>query len=41
MKLFKPNQETIERRLRRKQHYLLSKKHFVIDNFFSSDFEKS
>ncbi len=41
MKLFKkPNQETIERRFRRKEHYLLSKNHFVIDNFFSSDFNK-
>lgn len=41
MGLFKaPDQETIERRFNRKQHYLLSKKKFSLDNYFSSDFNK-
>ena len=40
MNIFKVDNETKDRRSRRREHYLLSKRRFVIDNYFASNFNK-
>lgn len=40
MNIFKVDNETKDRRSRRRQHYLLSKEKFVIENYYSSDYDK-
>lgn len=40
MNIFKVDNETKDRRSRRRQHYLLSKEKFVIENYYSSDYNK-
>ena len=40
MNIFKVDNETKDRRSRRRQHYLLSKEKFVIENYHSSDYDK-